>query len=182
MFLLEIYCLSENCCSIKWPSYFAPSSMILAPIVLNFAWDIWQDLCGVCSDKFVYFFCVEQIAYIPWLLPEGFKWKWLVKSRYWIFVRSKRKSGECNSDPKKTAGLTGSGKKSRKSPMRIRQVFRRSTSKGEDCTDCSNSISPVATGSLFGIPLNRLGDPDTIPRPVMVYLILTLIDYTLLLQ
>lgn len=87
-----------------------------------------------------------------------------------FILRSKRKSGECNSDPKKTAGLTGSGKKSRKSPMRIRQVFRRSTSKGEDCTDCSNSISPVATGTLFGIPLNRLGDPDTIPRPVMAML------------
>jgi hypothetical protein len=100
--------------------------------------------------------------------------------KHLILVRSKRKSSECNSDPKKTAGFTGSSKKNRKSPMRIRQVFRRSTSKGEDCTDCPSPVSPVATGTLFGIPLNRLGDPDTIPRPVMVCLILTFIGHTFL--
>ncbi|CAG2053998.1 unnamed protein product, partial [Timema podura] len=47
--------------------------------------------------------------------------------------------------------------------MRIRQVFRRSVSKGEDCTDC-----PV--GSLFGLPLTRLCDGDSLPKPVMAML------------
>jgi hypothetical protein len=92
-----------------------------------------------------------------------------------ILHRSKRKVSECSTDSKKTAGLTISSKKSRKSPIRIRQVFRRSTSKGDDCTDCPNPPSPVATGALFGIPLSRLGDPDTIPRPVMVCSILNLL-------
>lgn len=87
--------------------------------------------------------------------------------------RSKRKTSECNTDTKKTVALTSSGKKSRKSPMRIRQVFRRSASKGEDCTDFPTPTSPLTTGALFGIPLNRLGDPDAVPQPVMVSLTLT---------
>jgi hypothetical protein len=92
-----------------------------------------------------------------------------------ILHRSKRKASECSADSKKPAGLSSSGKKSRKSPMKIRQVFRRSTSKGDDCTDCPNPPSPAATAALFGIPLNRLGDPDTIPQPVMVCSMLNLL-------
>ncbi|PSN53413.1 hypothetical protein C0J52_21377 [Blattella germanica] len=89
---------------------------------------------------------------------------------------SKRKANDCsntNIDSKKATALSNSSKKSRKSPMRIRQVFRRSTSKGEDCTDCPSSPSPAATGALFGIPLNRLGDQDTIPRPAMLQQVFT---------
>jgi hypothetical protein len=83
-----------------------------------------------------------------------------------ILHRSKRKTSEYNTDTKKTAPLTGSGKKSRKSPIRIHKVFRRSAGKGEDCTDFPTSS--VTTGALFGIPLSRLGDSDTVPQPVMV--------------
>lgn len=97
-----------------------------------------------------------------------------------ILHRSKSKTSECNTDTKKTAALTSSGKKSRKSPMRIRQVFRRSTSKGEDCTDFSTPTSSVTTGTLFSIPLNRLGDSDTVPQPVMVSLTLNIIGVALL--
>ncbi|KAJ9577110.1 hypothetical protein L9F63_006318, partial [Diploptera punctata] len=91
-----------------------------------------------------------------------------------FILRNKRKGSDCstnNVDMKKTPAVSNSSKKSRKSPMRIRQVFRRSASKGEDCTDCpSNSASPASSGVLFGIPLSRLGDSDTIPRPVMTML------------
>jgi hypothetical protein len=97
-----------------------------------------------------------------------------------ILHRSKRKTSECGTDSKKTAALTSSGKKSRKSPMRIRQVFRRSANKGEDCTDFSTPTSSVTTGALFGIPLNRLGDPDTFPQPVKVSVTLTFIGVALL--
>jgi len=97
-----------------------------------------------------------------------------------ILHRSKRKTNECGTDTKKTVALTSSGKKSRKSPMRIRQVFRRSAGKGEDCTDFPTPASPVTTGALFGIPLNRLGDPDTVPQPVMVPLTLNFIGVALL--
>ncbi|XP_063243066.1 uncharacterized protein LOC134542613 isoform X2 [Bacillus rossius redtenbacheri] len=76
-----------------------------------------------------------------------------------FILRSKRKTSECtvNMETKKAS------KKSRKSPMRIRQVFRRSLSKGEDCVDCS-------AGLLFGIPLAKLCDGDNLPRPVMAML------------
>jgi len=97
-----------------------------------------------------------------------------------IIHRSKRKTSECSTDTKKTSPLTSSGKKNRKSPMRIRQVFKRSASKGEDCTDFPTPTSSVTTGVLFGIPLNRLGDPDTVPQPVMVSLTLTFIGVALL--
>nr|CAD7571706.1 unnamed protein product [Timema californicum] len=76
-----------------------------------------------------------------------------------FILRSKRKTSDCSV----TAEAKKGSKKSRKSPMRIRQVFRRSVSKGEDCTDC-----PL--GSLFGIPLTRLCDGDSLPKPVMAML------------
>ncbi|XP_047106715.1 uncharacterized protein LOC124775916 isoform X2 [Schistocerca piceifrons] len=77
-----------------------------------------------------------------------------------FILRSKRKpvsEATSGSENKKNS------KKSRKSPMRIRQVFRRSMSKGEDCTDC-----PL--GALFGLPLARLSNGETLPRPVMAML------------
>ncbi|XP_069705214.1 uncharacterized protein [Periplaneta americana] len=88
-----------------------------------------------------------------------------------FILRSKRKASDCSNssiDSKKGLGVVNSNKKARKSPMRIRQVFKRSISKGEDLTDSPSGPSlPAAAGVLFGIPLNRLGDPDIIPRPVM---------------
>jgi hypothetical protein len=125
--------------------------------------------------------CVHQLVYIK----NGFQIELLLDDVtvivHWrllkaaILHRSKRKTSECSTDTKKTPALTSSGKKSRKSPMRIRQVFRRSNSKGEDCTDCPTPTSSVTAGALFGIPLNRLGDLDTVPQPVMVSITLTLL-------
>lgn len=55
-------------------------------------------------------------------------------------------------------------KKSRKSPMRIKQVFRRSV-KGEDGVDCG---SPSAPGVLFGLPLQRVCAADGSPPPAVM--------------
>ncbi|KAF4517414.1 hypothetical protein B566_EDAN005023 [Ephemera danica] len=62
----------------------------------------------------------------------------------------------------------GKSNKSRKSPMRIRGVFRRSTSKNEDCVDSTDASAP---GLLFELPLSRVCAPDSSPPPsVMVML------------
>ena len=147
---------------------------------------ILQNLAGLgCEECRILWLFVHQLVFIKdrfhieLLLEDNIltvHWRMLKQV---ILHRSKRKTSECSTDSKKTAGLTSSGKKSRKSPMRIRQVFRRSTSKGEDCTDCPTPTSSVTTGALFGIPLIRLGDPDTVPQPVMVCLMLTFIGVAL---
>ncbi|GLH02629.1 Rho GTPase-activating protein 68F [Gryllus bimaculatus] len=86
-----------------------------------------------------------------------------------FILRSKRKASDAGAalDGKKSGGL---GKKSRKSPMRIRQVFRRSASK--DNVDGAVPGNPTSSppGALFGIPLSRLIVGDTPPRPVMAML------------
>ncbi|KAK7871085.1 hypothetical protein R5R35_010449 [Gryllus longicercus] len=86
-----------------------------------------------------------------------------------FILRSKRKASDAGAalDGKKSGGL---GKKSRKSPMRIRQVFRRSASK--DNVDGAVPGNPASSppGALFGIPLSRLIVGDTPPRPVMAML------------
>ncbi|XP_071440118.1 uncharacterized protein [Hetaerina americana] len=71
-----------------------------------------------------------------------------------------------------TEGKISSKKKNRKSPIRIRQVFRRSLSaKGEDRSGDGGSSNPGPRGHerngrvLFGVPLNRVID-NQIPKPV----------------
>ena len=65
-----------------------------------------------------------------------------------------------------------SSKKSRKSPIRIRHVFKRSLSKGEDTVDSSPCSGNVGNGCLFGVPLARLcGDTgDQLPAAVQAML------------
>ncbi|XP_066994517.2 uncharacterized protein [Anabrus simplex] len=76
-----------------------------------------------------------------------------------FILRSKRKASESTPSSESKKG----SKKSRKTPIRIRQVFRRSTSKGEDCVD-------APTGTLFGLPLSRVVNGENMPRPVMAML------------
>jgi hypothetical protein len=141
---------------------------------------------AVRSAEFFGCLCVHQLVYINYGFQIELLLEDVIVTIHWrllkaaILHRSKRKTSECSTDTKKTAALTSSGKKSRKSPMRIRQVFKRSNSKGEDCTDCPTPTSSLTTGALFGIPLNRLGDPDTVPQPVMVSILLTFIGVALL--
>lgn len=77
-------------------------------------------------------------------------------TRCQFILRNTRRVSDCvPGDAKKER------KKNRKSPMRIRHVFRRSVNKGEDGVDhCS--------GVLFGQPLCRVIEGDSPPRPVMV--------------
>ncbi|KAK6627872.1 hypothetical protein RUM44_010352 [Polyplax serrata] len=75
-------------------------------------------------------------------------------TRCQFILRNTRRTAECpNSEGKKDR------KKNRKSPMRIRHVFRRSVNK-EDCVD-------HFPGVLFGQPLSKVTDGDLPPPPVM---------------
>lgn len=80
----------------------------------------------------------------------------LVFLRCQFILRNTRRNSECtnSSDTKKDR------KKNRKSPMRIRHVFRRSVNK-DDCVD-------HFPGVLFGQPLSKVTDGELPPPPIMV--------------
>ena len=59
-----------------------------------------------------------------------------------------------------------------KSPIRIHKMFRRSLTKLDSTDGASNpnasGMAPFPGGLLFGQPLGKLCETETVPRPVMV--------------
>ena len=53
----------------------------------------------------------------------------------------------------------------KKSPIRIHNVFRRTSSKSESV---DSAVSACSSGLLFGQPLSRLCENELLPKPVMV--------------
>ncbi|XP_043211785.1 uncharacterized protein LOC122376141 [Amphibalanus amphitrite] len=56
----------------------------------------------------------------------------------------------------------------KKSPIRIHKVFRRTNSKSDSI---DSAVSACSTGLLFGQPLSRLCENETLPKPIMDILV-----------